>query len=411
MDFITRYKKIFFVTGFFLSVFLIGFLLYTLFFKPLSPVSNVTPPATSTPPGGFPSAGTSTGGQITTDPGQFPPGNYPGLKEADPVAKGGLTVATSLIESPISGLAFDHNGTGVRYYNKEDGKFYRIDVNGEAHELSSKVFYEVQSITWSKNSEKAVLEYPDGANILYDFASESQTTLPAHWKDFDFSPLSDELVMKSIGLDQENRWLAITNSDGTKTRTLEPLGGSEEIVIPSWSPNNQTVAMYLSGGNFDQQNVYFIGQNSENFKSLKVEGRGFDPLWSPKGDKLLYSVFSTATDLKPVLWVSNAAGDQIGSGRKKIELNTWASKCAFADETRAYCAVPRQLENGAGLFPELSQNTNDDLYMIDISTGYKSLVAIPDGNYNMSSLIVTDGGRNLYYTDKNTGKLYKIKLQ
>ncbi|MDP2766944.1 MAG: hypothetical protein Q8O41_05785, partial [Candidatus Methanoperedens sp.] len=249
------------------------------------------------------------------------------------------------------------------------------------------------------------------ANIVYDFASDKQLTLPAHWKDFDFSPSGRQIVMKSIGLDPNNRWLSVVNSDGSKARRVEALGDKDDTVHPSWSPNGQTIAMYTEGIDFDRQEVFFVGLNNENFKSMEVEGRGFQSRWSPAGEQLLYSVYSSQTDLKPALWIANSQGENIGSGRKSLNIETWAEKCVFADSANLYCAVPEKLEEGAGLFPEMADNTRDNLYKIDVKTGLKKLVAVPDGEYNMSNLIISENGQYLYFTDKTTGNLRKIQLK
>ena len=61
--------------------------------------------------------------------------------------------------------------------------------------------------------------------------------------------------------------------------------------------------------------------------------------------------------------------------------------------------------------PDLVKNTKDNLYKIDTKTGLKKLIAVPNGDYNMSNLIVSDNGYYLYFTDSNTGKINKIKLK
>jgi len=269
----------------------------------------------------------------------------------------------------------------------------------------------VEKITWSPDKNKAILEYPDQAKIIYDFKDKKQISLPKHWQDFNFSPDSSKIVLKSMATDPDNRWLAIINDDGTSAQRVTALGDKDDTVYPSWSPNNQTVAMYTEGVSYDQQRVYFVGLNNENFKALTIEGRGFDPLWSPKGDNLLYSVYSSSSDLKPELWITSAQGENIGTNRSKLNIQTWANKCIFSNADEIYCAVPESLEEGAGLFPDLSKNTKDNLYKIDTQTGLKKLTAIPDGDFTMSDLIVSNNGYYLYFTDVNTGKINKIKLK
>jgi len=412
MDFFYRYKKIFLILGFILIVFVLGYLLYLLFFKPAPPITPTpTEPVATTTPGGLPTATVGPGGEIIPTPTGLP-GEIarPGLP-VSPVAQGGLTETTELNQVISTDATLAQDGSALQYYNKADGKFYRLTKDGKATLLSDKIFHQVETVVWSPNKNKAVLEYPDGANIIYDFDSDKQVTLPKHWQEFTYSPDGEQLVMKSMGLDPDNRWLAVVNEDGSKALPIEALGENAASVYPAWSPNNQMIAMYTEGIDFNRQEVFFVGLNKENFKSMVVEGRGFDPLWSPQGDRLLYSVYSTDNNSKPLLWIANAQGDNIGTGRKSLGIETWANKCIFADNINAYCAVPESLQEGAGLLPELAKNTRDNLYQIDTRTGLKKLVAIPDGNYNISNLIISDNGQYLFFTDAITGRLNKIQLK
>jgi len=412
MDLLIRYKKVLMASGFILIVLLLGYLLYLLFFKPSLPTGPGPAATSTTATGGLPVAGT---GQVT--PAGEPVSGLPseeqpaGLPAASEVARGGLTQTAALNQAPSLGAVLASNGSDLQYYNQPDGKFYRLTKDGQATLLSDTVFHEVQKITWSPDKNKAILEYPDQAKIIYDFKTQKQTSLPKHWQDFDFSPTGSKIVFKSLAEDADNRWLAITNDQGTDAQRIAALGDNEATVYPSWSPNNQTVAMYTEGINFDQQSVFFVGLNNENFKSLTVNGRGFESKWAPAGDRLLYSVYSSGSDLKPELWITNAQGENIGAGRTKLNVQTWANKCVFASNTSLYCAIPESLEEGAGLFPDLAKNTKDNLYQIDTQTGLKRLVATPTGDAAMTNLIVSSNGYYLYFTDANTGTINKIKLK
>ena len=412
MEFFVKYKKLFILLGFIAVILIFGYLLYAVFFKPIPLEPPTAEPDAATAPGGLPTAEEGSGQIVTpAEKGQLPAQVGEIRRKPSKTANGGLTQTDKLSDANSLSASSGPNGFGAQYYDKNDGKFYRIDKRGRITALTDKTFHSVENVTWSPNKNKAILEYPDGANIVYDFSTNKQVTLPKHWKDFDFSANGKQIVMKSMGLDPDNRWLAIVNEDGSKTRAIEPLGKKDATVYPSWSPNGQTIAMYTEGVDFDRQEVFFVGLNNENFKSTVIDGRGFQPKWQPSGDRLLYSVYSSKTDLKPNLWIVNARGESIGSGRKNLNVETWADKCAFANDTDLYCAVPEKLEEGAGLFPEMAKNTKDNLYKIDTRTGVKKLIAVPDGSYNMSSIIITDNDRYLYFTDEATGKLYKIKLK
>lgn len=412
MSWFTAHKKIFLVAGFLILVVILAWLIWRLFFSAPATTPAVTP-ASSGVLNGLPTAGTGTpaaaGGTTGSGlPGTGGPGT-PGPNTPSNVAAGGLTQTTALTPNPTLGSTLSPSG-GVQYYNTNDGHFYRVDSQGHISSLSSQIFYNVQNVTWAPDKNKAVLTYPDGSKVMYNFQAQKQVTLPSYWQDFSFSPNSQQLTAKSLGLDPENNWLITSNADGSQAKTIENIGTNDASVYPVWSPNNQIIAMYTQGLDFNRQTLYFVGQNNENFKSTVIEGRGFEPQWSTSGNRLLYSVYSSTTNSNPDLWVVGAQGDSIGQNRTDLNLQTWASKCTFASDTTVYCAVPENLPQGAGMFPELADQTKDDLYKIDLIAGTKQLVAVPNGSYNISQLMVSDSAHRLYFTDKTTNQIYQVKL-
>ena len=421
MNFFAKYKKIFIIIGFLAVIAIIAYFIWNLFFQTTTPGATTSPNATGTI-NGLPAAGNgSATGSDQTGNGALPNGNgqtstpIPGQGAPNPntpsnTATGGLTKTTVLNQTPSLAPILNKSGQ-VQYYDQSDGKFYKINSDGTKTALSDQVFHSVQNVTWAPDTSKAVLEYPDGTKILYDFTTQKQSTLPAHWKDFSFSPDSTKLISKSIGVDEENRWLVVSNDDGSKATALEAIGTQDSTVYPSWSPNNQIVALYTEGIDLNRQNVYFVGLNGENFKSTIVEGRGLEYQWSPTGDKILYSVYNTSTNMNPSLWIVDANTNTIGDNRGSINIQTWANKCTFASNTEVYCAVPDQLPAGSGLDPELGDKTKDSLYKIDLTTGSQKLIAVPDGSYNISQLMVPSGQDYLYFTDKFSGSIYKVNLK
>jgi len=403
-----NYKKLGLIAIFLVVVVVIGYFIYSLFFKPT--INTQTEPGNEATGGlsGLPEAGSGTQTPITGDNGQLPDIQSPGGQTGqDPNETTNEDRSTELgVTATDSRLT---SGGRLQFYNQTDGKFYQLDADGKPVALSDKKFAGVENIVWSPANNKAILEFPDGSKIRYNFDTQEQVTLPKHWQDFDFSPTGDKIVAKSIGIDPNNRWLIVSNDDGSKAQKIEDLGENGDAVISSWSPNNQTIAMYVEGVDFNRKEVYFIGQNGENFKSMVVEGRDFRPLWSPKGEELLYSVYSADNNYNPTLWLASAQGDSIGANRRPVGLNTWADKCSFTTGS-IYCAVPETLERGAGLFPATANNTPDRLYRINPQTGLKQEINLGSASYTMKNLYVSPDGQYLYFTDARTGNLRKIKL-
>lgn len=419
-----KQKKFFLAVGFILATILLGYLLYRVFFSG----NLITPEPKPFEPGGvatgtLPSAGEGDGLTETSTPGSLPgsedststtpwrPGDTmpPDPNEPSAQAIGGVTKVNLIVSNPTIGLT--NSSSGVQYYNVDDGLFYRLDANGQAQKMSDQVFYSVQDVTWAPDGKKAILEYPDKSKILYNFEKEKQVSFPAHWEEFSFSPQSDQVIAKSIGLDPGNRFLTVASDDGSQVYNLEEIGNNADKVQPSWSPNNQIVATYTKGLDFNRQEVFFVGLNGENFKSTIVEGRGLNYEWSTTGDRLLYSVYNVNSDLKPLLWIVDAQGDQISQNRQSLGLNTWADKCTFATNMEIYCAVPTELEEGSGIFRSVAANSHDEIYKINLQNGTRTLIAVPDGQYNISEVIVDDNQNKLTFSDSRTGSIYQINLK
>lgn len=416
-----NWKRILLLIGFIAGVILIGYLLYFFFLRPAIPTTP-TGVNGNVSTGALPGAGTNVNIQTATNvngalPGAGgktvagPPAEIPPQTIISSIASGGVTKITALTQTTAYDATLAANGFDAAYYDKTTGLFYRITPDGRSVPLSDQVFYQVDNVTWAPNKQKAVLQYPDGSNIVYDFANQKQVTLPQHWKDFSFSPDSNQIAFKSIGTDADSSWLAIANADGSAATKIIDIGNEDANIYPAWSPTGQIVASYTEDKNFDQQNLYFIGQNGENFKSTVIDGHNFQGQWSTRGDRLLYSVYSSASDFKPTLWIVQASGDNIGQNRKALNLETWADKCTFANNDMVYCAVPTSLQQTAGIFASELDNSPCDIYKIDLSSGIKTKIATPQGSPNIGNVMVTSDSHYLYYTSKTDGKLYKINLK
>jgi hypothetical protein len=410
--FLSKYKKIFIGIGFFALVLIIGYLILTLLFG-LNPAPEEPAPAgeKATSTAGLPDSDVGPG-QIVDETGEKEDDAENAEEERSSRERGEEESAIDTVsESPVAGSIIDSNKRGVQYYNKNDGYFYRLNENDKIEKLSDKTFHNVENINWSPDKNKAVLEYPDGSNIIYDFQKEKQITIPNHWEDFSFSPSGQELAFKSMGMSPDNRWLVVSDGEGGGTRAIEKIGQNADKVETSWSPNNQIIGLYKESDGFDRQKINFIGKNNENFKSITVPGRGFEHKWSENGDKMLYSVYSQRDDMKPELWTTNTDLNNMGSGRKSLNVNTWAHKCTFSSDAEAYCGVPKELKKGDGLFKEKSTQTNDDLYKINIKTGNKELISDIKADYSMNNLQLSEDGKTLYFTDDKTEELHKIELE
>lgn len=426
-------KRILTIIGFILVVILMTFLVYYIFFRPARP-SVVAPPVTPEAPAKLPVTREVWERMTIEERGRLglPQTEWPeGVVEIPPepavpveeiivpevseVAEGGKTWVNPLVSDKTLGAILASDGQSSIYYNPDNGKFYKTDALGTKTLLSEQTFYNVKNVVWAPTTDKAIIEYPDDFKIMYDFRAQKQYTLPKNWSDFSWNQNASQIAFKVNSPYAESRWLAVANPDGTEAKPIEHMGDNADKVIVSWSPNNQVIAFSKTGiprGAFEQS-ILLIGFHGENFKSIVVDGLGFQPEWSPAGDRITYSVYSPDTGYRPKLYLVEAQGERIGMDKIDTGLFTWADKCTFnSNGTTLYCAVPKNLPEGAGAFPELAGYTQDDFYKIDVRTGTIGFLAEPGiGSYDVEKIYLSSDEKYLYFTDRPTGRLRYIRLR
>lgn len=337
------------------------------------------------------------------------------VSQINDIAEGGRTWIKPVLNEEVFKPTLAADGENSIYYDSNSGHFYQTDNLGNKELLTEQTFLGVDEINWAPTKNKAIIEYLDGFKVMYDFEKEEQYTLPKNWQDFSWNSTGDKIAFQSISKYEENTWLATSNADGTQSKPIEHVGKNADKVTVSWSPNNQVIAFSETGdprGVWEQE-ILLIGQNQENFKSMVIDGRRFEPKWSPQGDKIIYSVYSAETGYLPHLYLVDAQGEQIGSNKKDTGLATWARKCTFSkDGETVYCAVPRDLPEGAGMVEELAENSKDDFYKIDVNTGRVSFLAEGAlGGYNVRDIYLSQEEDLLYFVDKDINRLRYIRLK
>lgn len=414
-----NYQRLILSILFSITVVILGYTIYYIFFKPTPGApgtgNRALQPTTELPSSGQRQPALPGTEEPGTTNGALPISGYIPTTPPDQIANGNKTYASPLIYSGTKGTSLDSSGK-INYYNELDGKFYTVDSLGNSEARSSQTFPNAKNITFSPNGNNAVIEFPDNTKIMYDFKNNRQYTLPSEAQDIQFSRASDQLAYEFITDNPDNNWLIVAKTTGESASAVEHIGTANiDDILVNWSPDNTKIAFFRKSNGLNSEEVFLVGQNQENFKSLKVNGRGFEGTWSPNGDKLVYTVYNPESGYRPELWVTQSGDENIGIGSKNLGIRTWTSKCAFADNKSIYCAVPLYLEEGTGIYPTLSEEVPDTIYKINPDTGFKQQIAIPTnslglGFYTVQKLMVSPDGSILYMTDSNGG-VYEIRLK
>lgn len=411
LKFSERQKNILYVVGAFVCVIFLGYLIYVIFFK-----GEAVPEGYVNVNGEL--VNISELPRVNENANQPKEAiknvNRPTLPEVSEVARGGNTLVRELTSDPVFGTATI--GEFTYYYDPLTGKFYRITPAGEKIELGGGVVYKgAVNVVWSPTGSEAVIEFLDGSNILYNFNTKTQATLPKEVREVEFSSKGEKIGFEYVTDNPETSFIGVAKPNGSEIKNVQMLGDKQNSVDINWSPTSEVLATYRENSSGNSQNVFFVGLEQENFKALQVEGRGFAGRWSDDGERMLYSVYNGETDFNPTLWVANSRGDRTGTGKVNTGLATWADKCAIAGST-AYCAAPTSLPSGSGLARELSYDRPDNFWKINLDTGSKTLLANPvqrdgSGSFSAGRVMVSANEDYLYFTDQNTSRLNSIKLK
>lgn len=397
-----------------LAAIMFAFFLYWFFWRPFFAPPEITPPVTTTTPGQLTGAGeagvrpisTSTLGQLieaTSTPTTI-------TTEISEVANGGLTRTEAFVKDPTLFSAMTSGGQ-INYLNTKDGKFYHIGADGQAVALSDQTFFGASSVFWDGAGDRATIEFRNGSNIVYDFATKKQVVLPAHWEDLKITSNGDSIAFKNMAYDVENRYLAVSKFDGSQPKIIESIGANADKVQINWSPNNQVVAQYVEGKDSSRSEVYFVGQNKENFRSMVVQGRGFEGKWSPSGNYMLYSTYDVNDNYRPSLWISAASGENIGASRNPIAIKTFVDKCTFAEDRFVICGAPEEMPAGAGLNRSEADKVQDNIWLIDLATGNTRMIAKPQGARTVENIMYSSSNPGkIFFSEKNDNRIYQINL-
>ncbi len=408
------YKRVALVLGFLLLTIGIGVAIYFVFFRNLFGPRNENINLNGAV---FPSLNENRNLNVNAANVNALPNVNALVGEPRPIADGGLTRTVPIVGTLRGGATLANNGRDLLYYDSQTGQFYQISPDGRTKILLTPDAYPgVEKVTWSPLRDKAVLEFPDDSKFVYDFRQKRQYTLAPEMEDITFSPTADQIAFKFIGDDPDDRFLVVSNFDGTNSRSVEPLADKANQFTPNWSPSGNVIGTFQESIDADRQRVIPLGQLGENFASFNVPGRGFQGTWSPDGEKILFSVFSKESAFNPSLYVSDGRTENIGNRTLNLQVQTWPNKCAFGSSNSLYCAVPQFLEQGTGLFPDLAKKAPDDFYRIDLGTGQKQLLARPvdeDGNdfFTASQLFLSADESLLYFFDDRSGIIQKIQLK
>lgn len=302
----------------------------------------------------------------------------------------------------------------IRYYLKETGQIYEIDLAGfESSTFSQNTISNFSFAIWSPDGNKTITKHSvfgENQFVYNDHLKKESATLK---KNIDYVVWQNDnkIIYKYFNPETEERSLDIANPDGTDWKKLSDLSFKKIDVSPV--PQSGLVSFWNLPDAYSQTRLSIVSPVGEGEKNIFKEKYGTDYLWSPDGSLALVSHSNQEGGSK----IQLAIIDSQGENYKNLGLPTLVSKCAWSkDSQTVFCALPGNLPQNVvmpndydkGLF-----HTTDTFWKINIQTGEKErLVDLEEisQEFDAEDLFINTNESQLFFTNRKDGLLYRIAL-
>lgn len=312
-------------------------------------------------------------------------------------------------QEPVINPTID--GNKVRYYSANNGNVFQSEFDGSnLIRLSSNILTSIVKILWSPEKNKTIGVFESDQTIkkyLYDFSSQRAVLLNPNIRDVAWAPDREKIAYQYYDPQTEENSLNIAEPDGSQWQTI--LKTRMKNLLVEW-PAASRLAVRTRPSGLAQSVVYLVNLSDKKMEKIFNETYGLTLLWSPLGDKVLFSeTNSQGKNLK--LKIADNKGRVIG----ETKLATLPEKCVWSQDNRVFfCAVPRVIPDKAVLPDDYYKgllNLADDFYKINMETGQSYLLTEESSNnYDAVNLLLNQQEDYLIFVNKKNNLLYSLGL-
>ncbi|PID52516.1 MAG: hypothetical protein CR972_01550 [Candidatus Moraniibacteriota bacterium] len=318
---------------------------------------------------------------------------------------------TNVTSDSVISATIGPNGDTIRYYDANDGRVWTMTLRGTNKEvLNSEVSGVPSEAKWSLDGNSVILKYENGEIYTYNHATGQKNKLRDGMDDVEWAGTSGKILYKYFDKETKERSLNIANSDGTNWKKIAdlPYRFTDFVQIPS----SILAAFWPRAEAGVNSSLFTASTISENEPKKVFEGMfGADFLFSPDGKKALIS--SVNTDGKVTLGVI----DTKGKNYTDFLVPTIARKAVWSEDgATIYFAMPTNVPDNVVWPDDYNAKkfmTKDTFFKMDVNTGKKvriiELEEIKDA-VDAVNLFLSPSEDMLFFTDRNSGLLYRLSL-
>ncbi len=269
-------------------------------------------------------------------------------------------------------------------------------------------------IVWSPNRTKAMLfiKGSDGGLWYYaDLRNQVITPLKKEMSRLAWTSLGDRMYYQFTDPVSGLRSLNISQPDGSNWQKLADLGTEDYFL--SAVPQSSVVAIWPKTDGNRESPLEIISINGENRHAILTGRVGADFLWSPNGQRILVQSVAERGGHTLALGLVDANG----GGYRNLFSPTLVSKIAWSkDNETFYYALPGAFPTETVLpndYFSKPLHSTDTFWKMNVRTGKKErLVPLDEmtASFDATDLFLAPTETDLYFTERVSGKLYRITL-
>lgn len=315
-----------------------------------------------------------------------------------------------VVDKNVKGATTVAGAAQVIYYDNQ--KFLLASFEGKVrNSLGAYPFVKVLDIQWHPAKEKALVN-DNGIYYLYFLNDNSANEFKENVDIAAWDAYGDRVVYKSFDASSNKRRIEIANPSGEEAQVL-----AEDIpfkkVDLAISPKGDKICYFPIPDSALEGTLSCIDVRSKEQTDIHKGSYGADYLWSPNGKKVLVSFAQERTGNRLVLGVMSSNGGEF----KGLKFSSSVKKCVWAkDNNHIFCGAMNGLPNHAVLpndWEDKKFASSDTFWEINTDNGKRIRIVDLEqtpGHLDGAEYFLDQGESNLFFTDRKTGNLYRIKL-
>ncbi len=317
-----------------------------------------------------------------------------------------------IIDGPVVGATLKKNIDQIIFYQNK--KFFTTDFEGTAkNPIGGYPFNRPEKISWSPDQKQAIVL--DGKDFyLYQLNKDQAEKIKDGLDNAVWDETGDKIVYKYYNQDTQERSLNIADPDGSNWKVIQPELTLKDLRVISLSSRREECFYPKPRAEISGQLDCVQLDKKNKIKTLYSGGYGASYLFSPKKNKILFSVTEQQGGNRSKIFVMNSAGEEI----KNLNFPTLAEKCVWsATEEWIFCGMMNGVPKEAHLpddWFDRRYDFADTFWKINVETGKKERLVenkevkeVIDGK----NFFLDKDERFLFLTNRLDDGLYRIKLK